>query len=232
MTVKLRLQRWQCRNGACKRKTFVEQLPEIANGSIFYINAPDTIHRGIETSLDYRPFEGWRLLGMYTLNDQFFTKYDETIYRGTGVTTGPTSLVENRAGNKIPDVPLNQLTGRLGYDQPYGEYKGAGAFVEYVYHSGYTMDNANQTWAPAYGIVNLNVHYNFEVSDAFVKSASIYFAVNNVFDKVYIGSNAAAIADYINSSGKQSTASDLYTGGMLVAGAPRTFVAGLKLKLN
>ena len=30
MTVKLRLQRWQCRNGACKRKTFVDQLPEIA----------------------------------------------------------------------------------------------------------------------------------------------------------------------------------------------------------
>ena len=30
MTVKLRLQRWQSRNGACKRKTFVEQLPEIA----------------------------------------------------------------------------------------------------------------------------------------------------------------------------------------------------------
>ena len=30
MTVKLRLQRWQCRNGACERKTFVEQLPEIA----------------------------------------------------------------------------------------------------------------------------------------------------------------------------------------------------------
>ncbi len=30
MTVKLRLQRWQCRNEACKRKTFVEQLTEIA----------------------------------------------------------------------------------------------------------------------------------------------------------------------------------------------------------
>jgi len=30
VTVKLRLQRWQCRNGACERKTFVEQLPEIA----------------------------------------------------------------------------------------------------------------------------------------------------------------------------------------------------------
>ena len=28
-TVKLRLQRWQCRNGACKRKTFTTQLPEV-----------------------------------------------------------------------------------------------------------------------------------------------------------------------------------------------------------
>ena len=30
VTVKLRLQRWQCRNGACKRKTFTAQLPEVA----------------------------------------------------------------------------------------------------------------------------------------------------------------------------------------------------------
>ena len=29
-TVKLRLQRWQCRNGACKRKTFTTQAPEVA----------------------------------------------------------------------------------------------------------------------------------------------------------------------------------------------------------
>ncbi|WP_425373890.1 transposase family protein [Methylocystis hirsuta] len=28
--VKLRLQRWQCRNGACKRMTFTTQLPAIA----------------------------------------------------------------------------------------------------------------------------------------------------------------------------------------------------------
>jgi len=30
VTVKLRLRRWRCRNGARKRKTFFEQLPEIA----------------------------------------------------------------------------------------------------------------------------------------------------------------------------------------------------------
>jgi len=30
VTVKLRLQRWQCQNGACKRKTFVAQLPKVA----------------------------------------------------------------------------------------------------------------------------------------------------------------------------------------------------------
>jgi len=30
VTVKLRLQRWQCRDGACNRKTFTTQLPEVA----------------------------------------------------------------------------------------------------------------------------------------------------------------------------------------------------------
>ena len=30
VTVKLRLQRWQCQNGACTRKTFTAQLPEVA----------------------------------------------------------------------------------------------------------------------------------------------------------------------------------------------------------
>jgi transposase len=30
VTVKLRIQRWQCRNKACKRQTFASHLPEIA----------------------------------------------------------------------------------------------------------------------------------------------------------------------------------------------------------
>ena len=30
VTVKLRIQRWQCRNKGCKRQTFAAQLPEIA----------------------------------------------------------------------------------------------------------------------------------------------------------------------------------------------------------
>lgn len=30
VTVKLRLQRWQCRNESCERKTFATQLPEVA----------------------------------------------------------------------------------------------------------------------------------------------------------------------------------------------------------
>jgi len=30
VTVKLRIQRWQCQNKACKRQTFASQLPEIA----------------------------------------------------------------------------------------------------------------------------------------------------------------------------------------------------------
>jgi len=30
VTVKLRIQRWQCRSKSCERQTFAEQLPEIA----------------------------------------------------------------------------------------------------------------------------------------------------------------------------------------------------------
>ena len=30
VTVKLRMRRWRCRNKACQRQTFVEQLPEVA----------------------------------------------------------------------------------------------------------------------------------------------------------------------------------------------------------
>ena len=53
------------------------------------------------------------------------------------------------------------------------------------------MDNANETWAPSYGIVNVNLHYNFALQDFFAKSGSLFFSINNVFDKVYISSQAA-----------------------------------------
>ena len=200
------------------------------SSSTYYTNAAEAIHRGVETTLSYSPFDGWRVLGAYALNDQHFVNYMETI-TGTSGTGGTMTKVENRAGKSIPDVPLNQFTGRLGYDVPYGDYKGFGGYVEYVYRSGYTMDNANETWAPSYGIVNVNLHYNFALQDSFAKSGSLFFSINNVFDKVYISSQAGAITDTVV-NGQQSTAAQLYNSGSIAAGAPRSFMVGLKLKFD
>lgn len=199
-----------------------EQLPQVeGTGVTYYVNAPELIHRGLETSAEYQPFDGWRLTGMYTLDDQYFTKFMDMIYPATG--TGAGQLV-NRAGNKIPDVPLNQLAARLGYDQPYGAFKGLGAYVEYVYRGAYTMDNANLTNAPAAGLVNVNMHYTRDFTNSPIKSVSLFFSVNNVFDKVYIASQAGAITDM-----QGSTAQSLLNSGTIDAGAPRTFLGGVKV---
>ena len=44
---------------------------------------------------------------------------------------------------------------RYGYDQPYGDLSGLGAYAEYIFKSDYTIDNANFTTLPSYSVVNL-----------------------------------------------------------------------------
>ena len=59
---------------------------------------------------------------------------------------------------------------------------------------------------------------------------SLFFQVSNVFDKVYMAS-ANNISDSINAvTGLQNPASVLAnSGGSIYAGAPRSFIGGLKL---
>ena len=38
-------------------------------------------------------------------------------------------------------------------------FKGLGAFVEYQWHQGFFMENANLLQAPGYGVVDVNLHY-------------------------------------------------------------------------
>ena len=67
--------------------------------------------------------------------------------------------------------------------------------------------------------------------NSFAKSGSLFFSINNVFDKVYISSQAGAITDTVV-NGQQSTAAQLYNSGSIAAGAPRSFMVGLKLKFD
>jgi iron complex outermembrane receptor protein len=192
----------------------------------FSFNAPSSEHRGIEVNADWRPFAGWLVRAAYTYDQQYYTDYTERLSAGTK------SASFNRDGNAIPGVQPNFLTARLGYDQPSGPLAGLGAFVEYNWRGGFFVDNANLLQAPGYHLVNLNLHYDPDISFAFIKGFSLFLEVQNLFDKTYVAS-ANNVSDSISATtGLQNPASVVAGAtGSIYAGAPRTFVGGLRIKL-
>ena len=103
--------------------------------------------------------------------------------------------------------------------------------MEYVWLDSFYMDNANLLKAPGYGLVNLNLHYDTEAEHSYLKGAIFFFEVQNLLNKTYVAS-ANNITDSISAvTGLQNPASVLATTGTgsIYAGAPRTFVAGMKL---
>jgi len=205
------------------RNEFVMQSPGVGLQS-FTFNAPRSVHRGVEVAADWKPVPGWRLIAAYTWLDQFYIDYTEQLSAGTF--TGRF----DRGGNKIPGVSPNQLFARLGYDQPFGPWKGVGAFVEYFWLDSFYMENANLLKAPGYGLVNVNLHYDTEIAHDYVKNAIFFFEVKNLLDKTYIAS-ANNVTDSISATtGLQNPGAALAaTGGSIYAGAPRTYVAGMRL---
>jgi iron complex outermembrane receptor protein len=191
----------------------------------FTFNVPRSVHRGVELAADWRPFPGWRLIAAYTWLDQFYVDYTEQL------SAGALTARFDRGGNKIPGVAPNALFTRLGYDEPFGPWKGVGAFVEYVWLDAFYMDNANLLKAPGYGLINLNVHYDTEIAGDYLKGAIFFAEVKNVLNKTYVAS-ANNITDTINPvTGLQNPGSILATTGTgsIYAGASRAFVAGMKL---
>jgi iron complex outermembrane recepter protein len=192
----------------------------------YTFNAPASQHRGVEAALDWRPEPGWRLITAYTYLDEFYTNYVEQL------SAGAFTASFNRAGNKLPGVSPNELLVRLGYDQPIGPWKGLGGFVQFQWKDAYYIDNANVLKAPAYELVDLNIHYNIDLlASNYFKSAMVYFQVSNVFNQIYVAS-ANNITDSLNSTtGAENPGSVLATTGTgsIYAGAPRTFVGGVRL---
>ncbi|MGJ0424620.1 TonB-dependent receptor family protein [Methylocystis sp.] len=194
----------------------------------YTFNAPGSAHRGIETLADWRPIDGWKVLANYSYNNQIFTDFNEQLAAG-GVTT-----YFNRAGYKIPNVPAHNATARLGYDQPFGDYKGLGAFVEYVYQSSYYLDNANILTIPSYGLVNANIHFDRDLRFWPVKNFSVYFEVRNIFDRTWVASannitNSVALVNGVVVQNGYAQLAQSGTGS-IYAGNPRLFQGGVKFK--
>jgi iron complex outermembrane receptor protein len=189
----------------------------------YTFNAPGSVHRGAELSVDWRFLDGWRLMGNYTYNNQMFTNFVEQL--------GPGAFFD-RAGNKTPGVAPHEASARLGYDIAAGELKGLGAFVEYVYKSSYYIDNGNQLTLPSYGLVNLNAHYDSDLpgNPFFLKGMTIYFQVQNLFDRTWIAA-ANNISNTIDPMGRQNPGVVLARStGSIYAGTPRAFQGGVRFK--
>lgn len=200
----------------------LQATPAGAPKSSYTFNAPRSEHRGIEVAVDWRFLEGWRLTTAFTYLDQFYTSYVENLTNGA-------TFSFDRAGNKIPGISPNELTARLGYDQPYGALKGLGGFVEVQWKDAFYMDNANLLRAPAYELLNANVHYNTDLSTDYLKRLSIYFEVRNILNTTYVAS-ANNIGNSVTAAGIQNPGSVLAnTTGSIYAGSPRAFMGGLKL---
>ena len=157
----------------------------------------------------------------YTLNDQHFETFTEQL--------GP-NIYYDRRGLRIPGVALHEATARFGYDVPAGDFRGLGAFAEYVYKDRYFVDNGDQLRIPSFGLFNANVHYDRSVDLGFVRNIAVNFEVKNVFDKRY-----AASANVITNSvtGTIQTPGFLlaqFGTGSIFAGSPRAFTGSAKVK--
>ncbi|MGX9424823.1 MULTISPECIES: TonB-dependent receptor [Bradyrhizobium] len=205
-----------------KDELVTQATPVGAPNASYTFNAPRSEHRGVELAVDWRFYSGWRLTAAYTYLDEIYTEYIENITNGA-------VFGFNRAGNKIPGISPNELTARLSYDQLSGPLRGLGAFVEVQWKDSFYMDNTNLLKAPGYELVNLNVHYGTDLVSDYFKAVNFYLEVRNVFDRTYVAS-ANNIGDTVTAAGIQNPASVLAnTTGSIYAGAPRTFVAGMKL---
>jgi iron complex outermembrane receptor protein len=191
----------------------------------YTFNAPRSEHRGVEADANWHFLNGWTLHGAYSYDNQIYTQYMEQLSAGAFTNTF------NRAGNRLPGVPDTNLVVRLGYDIPNGDFKGLGAYIEYVKQGSFYVDNANLLKAPAYDLLNANLHYTHEIQDSWIKSVSAYFEVRNITNETYVASanNSTDTISAVN--GAQSPASAVAaTTGSIYAGTPRTFVGGVKLK--
>lgn len=207
-----------------------EQLTQSPGAGLlsYTFNAPGSVHRGVETLLDWRPYDGVRVMANYTYNNQMFTEFVEQI--GTTTKTG----YFDRAGYKIPGVAPHTATARLAYDVPFGDYKGLGAFVEYNYSSSYFIDNGNVLTIPSYGLVNTNLHFDRDVDIGLLKHFTAYFEVRNIFDRTWVASanNISNSVSLVNGSVVQNGwwALAQNATGSIYAGNPRLFQGGVKFK--
>lgn len=161
-----------------------------SDGGFANSNGVDALHYGVEAVVTYRPIKGMTLramgsVGNWTwLDDAVFDYYDEN-----------QNYLESRnvyiKDAKVGDAA--QTTASIGVDYwvlpklkigaDYNFYDELYAYYDPTYNLS-PDDKGKDTWQlPAYGLLDLNMKYDFDIAGL---KASLYGKVNNVLNTEYI----------------------------------------------
>jgi len=150
----------------------IVQYQEVG-GRAYFRNVGQTHNDGIELGLTARPITGLKIFGSYT-----FANYEFADYKVVNGTT-----VDTLDGNRLPGVPRH--FARVGLRAEPGW--GLAVDVDHTLSSFIYADDANTVKVDGWGagVTNVRVSWNGELGRAVVRP---FVAVNNLFDKQYVGS--------------------------------------------
>lgn len=174
---------------------------EGAPGRVFYRNAGQARHRGVEASAVLAPRPGWTARAAYTWTDARFGRY---------VVNG-----EDRAGNPVPGVAPHRLDVSLLAASERGPF--AGADLRHVSSTPVADDDEEGRFrSPAYTL--LDVRGGWEGLRAGPVALSPFLGVTNLLDRAY---NTSVV---VNAFGRRyyepGPGRTLYAGASLSLGIP------------
>jgi len=76
----------------------------------------------------------------------------------------------------------------------------------------------------------LDLHYNRDIDNSFLKKFTLYFDVKNIFNRTYISSISVVSDSLIAGTPLQNPAAVLASSSSIIPGSPRAFYVGMKLK--
>ena len=134
-------------------------------GETDYVNAGETLKKGVELGVTWFPWTGVTLGGSYTYSDYTFTEFSEPAF-GRNI---------DRSGNALPYIPEHYYSLVAGYTHRTGAYFRATANT----WGEYWMDNANSETYEGYSLVtDLTVGYQ-------ARRFEVALIVQNLFDQRY-----------------------------------------------
>jgi iron complex outermembrane receptor protein len=131
------------------------------------VNAPETLHQGVESGLEWKPLKSWGLRAAYLLNDFRFRSHP--VY----------------GDNRLPGLPRQFLRLEALYAMPGGVY--AGPNLEWSPQR-YAVDMANTLFADSYAV------WGLRVGQRGAKGVSWFIDARNLGDKRY-AATTGVIAD-------------------------------------